>query len=297
MNTQDRLLLPQQSFKSDASKQTSYLPSRAVTDVFGLRDTTPWAVLWLAFAWAAVEVIPGSQMLLSDFNARTATGDSIPGAFLVAASIAAGAVWIWWTVLGCMSRLRQWQIFFTSAVVLVVSRFLLPEQLVSLLAVFAWTMLGVAAVALAVRYLLNLSLEPTEVQAKSDLTIWLLLRYTLAAALLAWFTRSIANDENALLSTIEIVAISLPLGFVVGLASFGMLWILSRKYRWLYIATLIILILPISAASALFLARTVTSKEILIAAVFAASVSFLMHMLLFGFPLIARGLRFYPHTK
>lgn len=293
MNTHDQLLLSEHSFDSKLSQFGRDRSSEIVTGVFGLRDTTPWAVLWLAFAWAVAEVIPGCQMLLSDFNATPPLGDCIPGAFFIAASIAAGSIWIWWTLLGSMPRQRQWQIFSVSCVTLVFSRFLLPEQLVSLLAVFAWTMVGVAAVALAVKYLLELSLEPIQAQVKSDLTIWLLLRYTLAAAVLAWFTRSIANEEDALLSSVEIFAVSVPLGILVGLVSFAMLWMLSRKYRWFYIGTLIVVVLPISAASALYFAQAFPLRELLIGAIFAASLSFFLHLLLFGMPLIARGLRFH----
>lgn len=283
-----------QSSANQARLSTLLQNDASVVAVFGPQDTTPWSILWLAFAWSVLEAVPGASFFLRELNNQQPTGDSIIGAFFLATSLAGGAIWIWWTMMGSMPHSRRWQVFVASCLALIIFRFVLPAPLLSVVAVFAWAMTGTTAVVLSVRYLLGLSLEPRPiVKIKSELTIWLLLRYTLAAAVLAWFTRSIANQEDALLSRLEIFAIGLPLGLIVGLSTFAMLWMFTRRFRWVYLGLLFVVVLPLAAAVTMYLIQVYNTQEILIVSGFMGALSLFLHTIFLGLPLIARGLRFH----
>lgn len=275
-----------------------------VHNIFGRRDTTPWAVLWLALIWAAVELVPGLSLLHSELTAARPTGDAIGGGFFTAALFAAGAYWTWWAMMGSMGPSRRWQVLVVSCGAVVAARLFLAEPLQTLLAVFAWSMMGTAAVALATRYLLGYSLTAkgadqsphfsTEqhVQPKNELSIWMLLRYTLAAAILAWFTRSVAEAEEGVLSSLEIVCLGIPLGLVNGGLSFLILWMLNRKWWWVYIGIFVVVALPIGGGVTFYASNQGATQSILPVTLFAAAISSLGHLIFFGLPLIAQGFYF-----
>ena len=277
---------------------------RAVPKIFGPRDTTPWAALWLAIIWAAFELAPGLSLLHSELTATQPSGNAVGGGFFAVSLLAAGAYWTWWAMMGSMGAYRRWQILTISCLVVIAARYFLAESLQTLLAVVAWSMMGTAAVALGARYLLGYSLatkipaaEPPFVdekhgQAKQGLSIWLLLRYTLAAAILAWFTRSTGAAEEGVLSSLEIVCLGIPLGLVIGGLSFLVLWMLNRKWWWAYIGIFSVLVLPIGGGVTFYFSTQLANQSMLPIIFFVAAVSLLGHLIFFGLPLVAQGFYF-----
>ena len=282
-------------FDSDPSRAPS---SRAVVQqVFGRRDRTPWPVLWLSLLWVFAESPMALRLIAIELGSKDPTGDGIIGAVLGGSAIACGTLWIWYAILGSMANTSRWQMLVGCCAGMALVHVFASPMIQTVVAVFTWAMLGTTGVSLAVRYLLGITLNREHAEQKSDLTIWMLLRYMVAAAVLAWFTRSIGSDESIPLTPPQVVMFGIVAGIVSGLVSFIVLAAMSQRWRWVYLGLMLVLVLPLSAGATIYISQQFPSLQLTIVAIVAAYLSLAAHLILFSLPLIAYGLAFVPRSR
>jgi MFS family permease len=252
-------------------------------DIFGREDRTPWGVLWLAIAWAVVEGGPGMALMAEDLRNDDPTGDFLVGAAGFASALACSALWVWFAVAGSMSGRRQWTIVVIAAIFLTCVRLAADLWIQMLTALLAWQIVGTAAVAMTMRY--GIGATPASTHRDGRLTIAALMRYTVAAAALAWFTRSLGITGVIPLSALQIVAIGLAIGLAVGSISMVVLFALASPWRWLALALLTAGIAPLAAIATFYLMNRYANEQILVGAVFSVTMSTIIHLILFALPL------------